>query len=76
MNALVALGLVFLIYSIGDFIADKTKAFVSMLLACHLYGRVLAGPAQDDFCRFRPHRLCQDYPLHVSHPYRYGHQNQ
>ena len=34
MNALVALGLVFLIYSIGDFIADKTKAFVSMLLAC------------------------------------------
>ena len=34
MNALVALGLVFLIYSIGDFIADKTKTFVSMLLAC------------------------------------------
>ena len=34
MNALVALGLIFLIYSIGDFIADKTKAFVSMLLAC------------------------------------------
>lgn len=34
MNALLALALVFLVYSIGDFIADKTKAFVSSLLVC------------------------------------------
>lgn len=34
MNALIALAIIFFIYSIGDFIADKTKAFVSMLLVC------------------------------------------
>lgn len=34
MNPLLALIIVFLVYTIGDFIADKTKAFVSSMLAC------------------------------------------
>ncbi len=34
MNGLLALAIIFLIYAVGDFIADKTKAFVSMLLVC------------------------------------------
>lgn len=32
MNNLIALSLVFFVYSFGDFIADKTKAFISMIL--------------------------------------------
>ena len=34
MNSFLALIIIFLVYSIGDFVADKTKAFVSSMLAC------------------------------------------
>ena len=53
MNALVALGLVFLIYSIGD--SSPTRQRPSSLCCWpvrHFHGRFLAGPSQDDFCRF------------------------
>lgn len=36
MNSILALGVVFLIYAIGDIVASKTKAFISTLLACSL----------------------------------------
>ena len=32
MNPVLAMFYVFLVYSVGDFIADKTKAFISMFL--------------------------------------------
>lgn len=34
MDSLAALAVLFFIYSLGDFVADKTKAFISMLLFC------------------------------------------
>lgn len=53
MNALLALSIIFLIYAIGESIADKTKAFISMLLACAIIFTLAfwAGLPKDAFAK-------------------------